>query len=98
MGICLVSIQFTVMIGMEYELSTIVPGKKRQSVSRVMVLKRNQQKSATESKDPVAEEKPLLESFSNSFGDYLATSKEFDISEQACSPDIKRSGERPVFF
>jgi len=104
--ICLMSIQCAVMVGMQAEMLLLHnqsnisnQGKKRESVSRVLVLQRNHQKSTTESKDPVVEEKKQLKkSLSKNFGDYLANSDDFNISEQGCSPDIRRSSDRAVFF
>jgi len=98
-AVCLLSVQFGAIIGMENELVPLRnQGNKRESVSRVMVLKRNHQKLATGSGDSIVEQKQLKRSVSIEFGDYRATSGDFNVREQGCSPDIRVSSDRAVFI
>ncbi len=97
--ICLMGIQFGAMVGMNMEMLPLHnQGKKRESVSRVMVLKRNHQKLATGSGESIIEQKQLKRSVSIEFGDYRATSGDFNVREQGCSPDIRVSYDRAVFL
>ena len=96
--VCLLSIQFGAMVGMEAEMTPLSQGKTRESVSRVLVLKRNHPKPVTGSGESIVEQKQLKRSASIKFGDYRATSGDFIVSEQGCSPDIRTSSDRATFL